>query len=52
MARKQLRLRRVNWLLPLLYALPVAVGAGVALLLWGDKIRELIGIAVKLAVIS
>lgn len=52
MTRKQLRARRRNWLLPLVYALPVLAGAAAALLLWGDKIRELIGIAVKLAVIS
>lgn len=52
MARKHLRARPVNWLLPLLFALPVLVGAAAALLLWGDKIRELFSIAVKLAVIS
>lgn len=52
MARKQLRERRLNWLLPVIYALPVVAGAAAALLLWGDEIRALIGIAVKLAVIS
>jgi len=52
MTKKQLRARRRNWLLPLVYALPVLVGAAAVLLLWGDKIRELIGIAVKLAVIA
>ena len=52
MARKQLRVRRSNWVLPLVYALPVLAVAAVALLLWGEKIRELIGVAVKLAVIS
>lgn len=52
MTRKQLRARRRNWLLPLVYALPVLAGAAAALMMWGDKIRELIGIAVKLAVIS
>lgn len=52
MARKQLRVRRTNWLLPLIYALPVLAGAAAALVLWGDKLRELIGVVVKLAVIS
>lgn len=52
MARKQLRPSRRNWLLPLIFALPVLVGAAAALLLWGDQIRELFSIAVKLVVIS
>lgn len=52
MARKRLREHRRNWLLPLIYALPVLVVTAAALLLWGDKIRELIGVVVKLAVIS
>ncbi|MBP3454614.1 MAG: hypothetical protein J6M20_13015 [Clostridia bacterium] len=52
MARKHPRVKPANWLLPLLFALPVLAGAAAALLLWGDKIRELFSIAVKLAVIS
>ena len=50
--RKHPRVKPANWLLPLLFALPVLAGAAAALLLWGDKIRELFSIAVKLAVIS
>ncbi len=52
MAKKQLRPRAGTWLLPLVYALPVVAGAAAALLLWGDKIRDLIGIVIKMAVIS
>jgi len=52
MAKKQFRPRRRTWLAPLAYALPVVALAAAALLIWGDQIRDLIGIAVKLAVIS
>ena len=52
MAKKQFRPSRRTWLAPIAYALPVMALAAAALLVWGDKIRELIGIAVKLAVIS
>jgi hypothetical protein len=52
MAKKQFRPSRGTWLMPLVYALPVVALAAAALLIWGDKIRDLIGIAVKLAVIS
>ncbi len=52
MAKRRVRERAANWLLPLLYALPLLGGAAAALLLWGDKLLELIGIVVKLAVIA
>lgn len=52
MARKYHRANRMNWLLPVLFALPLLCGAAAALLLWGDQLRDLINIAVKLAVIS
>lgn len=52
MAQRRLRENRMNWLLPLLYALPILGGAAAVLLLWGDKLRELISVAVKLAVIA
>lgn len=52
MERKHTRSRRGSWLLPLLFALPVLACTAAATLLWGEKIRDLISIAVKLAVIS
>lgn len=52
MAKRRARERGANWLLPLVYALPVLGGAAAALLLWGDKLRELIGVVIKLAVIA
>lgn len=52
MMKRTMRAKRSNWLLPLMYALPVLAGLTAAMILWGDQIRELIGIAVKLAVIS
>lgn len=52
MAKKHPRVNRMNWLLPVVFALPILGGAAAVLLLWGDKIRDLISIAVKLAVIS
>jgi len=52
MKKTQTRGKRTAWLMPLLFALPVLACTAVAALLWGEKIRELIGIAVKLAVIS
>ena len=52
MAKNQLRPCRGTWLAPLAYALPVVAGTAAVLLLWGDKIRDLIGIVIKMAVIS
>ncbi len=52
MAKTQAKARRGSWLLPLIFAVPFLCAAAAALLLWGDKLRELIGIAVKLAVIA
>lgn len=52
MAKRRLRENGMNWLLPILYALPILGAVAAALFLWGDKLRELIGIAVKLAVIA
>lgn len=52
MAKFQPRIRRANWLLPLAFALPVFLLAAAALLLWGNKLREIIGVVLKLAVIA
>lgn len=52
MAKRKVRLRRSCWLLPLLYAMPILCAAAAALLLWGERLQELIGIVVKLAVIA
>lgn len=52
MAKRRLRENSMNWLLPILYALPILGGTAAALILWGDKLRELISVAVKLAVIA
>lgn len=52
MSKKYPHLKRTNWLLPVFYALPLLGLTAAALLIWGDKLRDLISIAVKLAVIS
>lgn len=52
MAKKKSGASRKAWFAPLAFALPVMALAAAALLIWGDTIRDLINIAVKLAVIS
>ena len=52
MAKKNARVNRACWLAPLAVALPVLAGLAAVLLLWGEDIRDLINIAVKLVVIS
>lgn len=52
MAKRRLRENGMNWLLPVLYALPILGGVAAALILWGEKLRELISVVVKLAVIA
>ena len=52
MAKKYSHARKRTWLAPLAFALPVLALMAAALIIWGDKIRDLINIAVKLAVIS
>ena len=43
---------KAHWLLPLAFALPFAALAAFAVLKWGQQIKDLISIAVKMAVIS
>lgn len=43
---------RVHWLLPLAYALPFVAVLAYAVATWGPKVRDLISIVVKMAVIS
>lgn len=41
-----------RWLLPLMLALPLCAAVAFAVLRWGDVLKELIAVALKVMVIS
>lgn len=43
---------RLHWLLPLLFALPLLAAGALALALYGQKLYDLVMIALKLVVIA
>ena len=44
--------RRLSWLLPLAFALPFALAAGLVMSLYGQTILDLLMVAVKMVVIA